>query len=83
MDKNGRPVASWPLTNEQASLSLLRINHYVTKSEEEYRRKEARWAAAGRPLQPEPGWLESLDSEFDEAITARAGAARRPRARLD
>jgi hypothetical protein len=71
VDENEQPVASVvPFTKSQASLSLLRINHYVTKSEEEFRRKQAQWAAAGRPLEPGSAWFETMDSDFDEAITA-------------
>ena len=71
VDENEQPVASvLPFTKSTASLSLLRINHYVTKSEEEFRRKQAQWKAGGRPLEPDPAWFETMDSEFDEVITA-------------
>ena len=48
----------------------------MTKSEEEFRRKQAQWAAAGRPLEPDPAWFETIDSESDEAITAYLPALR-------
>ena len=89
VDENGRPMDEAAPNRSEVSLSLLRINHYVTKSEEEYRDKEARWAAAGMPraeLQPaevEPGWLESLDAEYDDAITQHVPALREALARLD
>jgi hypothetical protein len=58
--------------------SLLRINHYITKSEEEYKRKGAQWAAAGAPW-PEgdrSGFLAHLSGERDEAITMYVPALR-------
>ena len=77
VDENEQPVAAvLPFTKSPASLALLRINHYVTKSEEEFRRKQAQWETAGRPLEPDPAWFETLDSESDEAITAYLPALR-------
>ena len=73
---SSRSRAVLPFTKSPASLSLLRINHYVTKSEEEFRRKQAQWETAGRPLEPDPAWFETLDSESDEAITAYLPALR-------
>jgi hypothetical protein len=58
--------------------SLLRINHYITKSEEEYERKGAQWASAGIPW-PEidrPGFFAFLNEERDETITMYAPALR-------
>jgi hypothetical protein len=57
-------------------MSPLRVNHYVTKSEEEYRAKLDQWEAAGRSLDPGPGWLEALGDEFDDAITSYVPALR-------
>jgi hypothetical protein len=77
VDENEQPVTPvLPFTKSPASLSRLRINHYVTKSEEEFRRKQAQWKAAGRPLEPDPAWLGTMDSESDEAITAYLPALR-------
>jgi hypothetical protein len=67
----GRRV--FPLAN------LLRINHYITKSFEEYERKGAQWAAAGAPWPDDDrsGWLETLNAERDEAIVRYVPALRR------
>jgi hypothetical protein len=87
VDENGRPLDDAVPNRSDVSLSLLRINHYVTKSEEEYREKAAQWAAAGMPrseLQPaeqKPGWLESLEGEYDDAITEHVPALREALAR--
>jgi Glycosyltransferase family 92 len=58
--------------------SVLRINHYITKSEEEYDRKGAQWANAGAPW---PGvdreaFLDFLGTERDETITMYVPALR-------
>jgi hypothetical protein len=58
--------------------SLLRINHYITKSAEEYAQKGAQWAAAGRPwpdIDPE-GFFEHLSTVQDETITMYVPALR-------
>jgi Glycosyltransferase family 92 len=58
--------------------SLLRINHYITKSEDEYARKAAQWAAAGRPWPDEDRapFMDSLNAELDDSITAYLPALR-------
>ncbi len=58
--------------------SLLRINHYVTKSIEEYARKAAQWAAAGRPFPDDDreGLFAWLSMERDETITMYVPALR-------
>jgi glycosyl transferase family 92 len=50
--------------------SLLRINHYITKSEEEYLRKGAQWAAAGLPWPDgdREAFFTFLSTERDETI---------------
>jgi hypothetical protein len=50
--------------------SLLRINHYITKSREEYLRKAAQWAAQGVPFPDDDrsGFLAQLSAERDETI---------------
>ena len=46
VDENGRPIDSPPYSRTRSvSFERLRINHYQTKSEEEYRRKLARGPA--------------------------------------
>jgi hypothetical protein len=59
-------------------VSLLRINHYITKSEEEYARKGAQWAAAGMPWpDADPaGFFEHLSTEQDDTITMYLPALR-------
>jgi hypothetical protein len=59
-------------------MSLLRINHYITKSAEEYARKGAQWAAAGMPwpdVDPS-GFFEFLSTEEDRTITMYVPALR-------
>jgi hypothetical protein len=58
--------------------SLLRINHYITKSEEEYDRKGAQWANAGVPWSDvdRAGFLEFLSAERDDTITMYLPALR-------
>jgi hypothetical protein len=76
VDMDGRPVKRPPFGPTPIKMSPLRINHYVTKSEEEYRTKLDQWEAAGRSLDPGPAWLDALASDFDEAITSYAPALR-------
>jgi hypothetical protein len=57
---------------------LLRINHYITKSLEEYSRKSEQWKAAGMPWpedDPAP-FLEWLSTEHDDTITMYVEAVR-------
>jgi hypothetical protein len=58
--------------------SLLRINHYITKSKEEYARKSAQWAAAGVPFPDDDvsGFFSHLSMERDETITMYVPALR-------
>jgi hypothetical protein len=58
--------------------SLLRINHYITKSKEEYARKAAQWAAAGRPFPDDDrsGFFAHLSMEQDDTIKMYAPALR-------
>jgi hypothetical protein len=58
--------------------SLLRINHYITKSVEEYMAKRAQWAdldLVRRP--PTARFIEQLSAEGDEAITRYVPALRK------
>ena len=51
MDESDRPITGPPFSKtDGVSFERLRVNHYVTKSEEEFRRKQARGASttAGR-----------------------------------
>jgi hypothetical protein len=58
--------------------SLLRINHYITKSKEEYRRKGDQWAAAGLPFPHDDRseFFAHLNTERDETITTYVPALR-------
>jgi len=58
--------------------SLLRINHYITKSREEYLKKGEQWAAAGAPWPDgdREGFLEYMSAERDETITIYVPALR-------
>ncbi len=64
-------------------VSVLRINHYITKSEEEYEHKGAQWANAGAPWPPvdRKGFMEFLSTERDETITMYVPALREVLAR--
>ena len=76
VDMDRVPVVRPPFGPTPVRMSPLRINHYVTKSEEEYRAKLDQWEAAGRSLDPGPGWLEALAGEFDDTITSYVPALR-------
>lgn len=68
VDENGRPVDD--RKTESVSFSLLRVNHYVTRSEAEKRAKEELWTAAGVPRgEPDFARLDAvLNRERDETI---------------
>jgi len=82
VDVNKDPVPRPPPGPIPVHLEPLRINHYLTKSEEEYRRKLDRWQAAGWPNEPGPGWMEVLTAEFDDAIVRYVPALREVLAQL-
>jgi hypothetical protein len=76
VDENKRPITGPPFsTTEDVSFSRLRINHYSTKSEEEYRRKLGRGPADSSKPKSElmnetdiSRRLQKLDEVTDEAI---------------
>jgi hypothetical protein len=82
VDENGRPVDGRAPNRSPVSVSLLRVNHYITKSEEEYCDKQAQWVAAGLPRselhrsEQDPDWLQSLQAEHDDKITMYVPALR-------
>jgi hypothetical protein len=87
VDENKQIVDGWlppsPRGREQRgihrnpSASLLRINHYLTKSEEEFRTKLTKWKQGGWPRDdPGPAWRADFYSEFDDTITAFVPALR-------
>jgi glycosyl transferase family 92 len=77
VDENEQPVVGPPYVKSRISTSAMRVNHYATKSEEEYRRKQTQWNTAGRQVSwPPPEWFDSLQAEFDDAITTYASALR-------
>ena len=56
VDENHRPIDGKLSSTEEVSFSKLRVNHYVTKSEEEFQRKLARPRVDnGRPRNFTPG----------------------------
>jgi hypothetical protein len=69
VDMNEQPVPRPPFGPTPVQLSPLRINHYLTKSEDEYRRKLDQWEAAGWPNDPGEDWMEVVNAEFDDTIT--------------
>ena len=76
VDMTKQPVPRPPPGPLPVQLSPLRINHYLTKSEKEYRRKLDQWLAAGWPNEPGEGWLDVLAGEFDDSITRYVPALR-------
>jgi hypothetical protein len=72
-----RAVGEAPGTKTIPSASLLRVNHYLTKSVEEYMSKREQWAALGLYRRPpaEP-FVEQLSAEQDETITRYVPALR-------
>jgi hypothetical protein len=84
VDERHRPVGGPPYgATDEVSFDLLRINHYTTRSEEEFRRKLARPTADG--LAVDPGrreeeaiarFLKRLDEIDDEAILMYIAALR-------
>jgi hypothetical protein len=84
VNENGRPITGPPFSlTEDVSFARLRVNHYATKSEEEYRRKLARGPADSttpkRELLTEANIsrrLEKLDDVADDAIQIYLPAVR-------
>jgi hypothetical protein len=72
-----RAYGEFPGSRTFPQTSLLRINHYITKSVEEYMAKRVQWAAAGLARRPptEP-FVELLSGQQDEAITTFVPALR-------
>jgi hypothetical protein len=57
--------------------SLLRINHYMTKSVEEYMAKREQWEGAGIPRRgPDTRLVKALDAEPDDTIAMYVPALR-------
>ena len=85
VDENKREITGPPYAmTEEVSFSLLRVNHYATKSEEEFRRKLARGPADStvpkRDLMTEERIarrLQWLDEVTDETILRYLPALRR------
>jgi len=68
VDENHEPFPS-PPRKKPVSASLLRLNHYVVKSREEYAQKRALWTSAGRPWpDPDLDWIDREHAERDELI---------------
>jgi hypothetical protein len=88
VDENEQPLddADGAITKTKPSLSRLRINHYLIKSEEEFRVKYAKWedalTKAGREMTERRSWerlqtsIRHLDREFDDTITIYVPALR-------
>jgi hypothetical protein len=72
VDVDQRPMFKAPLwRTESPSLERLRINHYVVKSEEEFRRKLARGHADGarpKPKEAATRWIKRYNDVEDRAI---------------
>jgi len=84
VDERHRPVGGPPYgATDEVSFDLLRINHYTTRSEAEFRRKLARPTADG--LAVDPGrreeeaiarFLNRLDEIDDQSILMYVAALR-------
>jgi len=83
VDMDRQAVERPPFGPTRVHMHPLRINHYITKSEEEYRRKLDRWKEAGLSAEPGPGRIEILAEEFDDAITRYVPALREALTRAD
>jgi hypothetical protein len=70
-------VGEWPGNKTFPKASLLRVNHYITKSFEEYETKRALWASLGLGRRPmNERFIELLSGERDETITMYLPALR-------
>jgi hypothetical protein len=91
VDENGQPLvhavdapADLPPENaaftDPVTASILRINHYATRSEEEFRRKATRWKAdTGKPPVreiPVERVLQNFDRKHDDTILTYLPALR-------
>ena len=91
VDENGQPLvhavdapADLPPENaaftDPVTASILRINHYATRSEEEFRRKATRWKAdTGKPPVreiPVERVLRNFDRKHDDTILTYLPALR-------
>jgi Glycosyltransferase family 92 len=77
VDENEQPIPGPPFKKATVTAQVLRINHYATKSEEEYRRKREQWTSAGRDAGwPPKAWFDDLETEHDDAITCYLPALR-------
>jgi glycosyl transferase family 92 len=76
VDENHWPVRNW--LTKSVSFSRLRVNHYWSKSEDEWRRKLQLWEARGhrRPSQMFGALKEKLNARPDDAIEAYVPALR-------
>jgi hypothetical protein len=76
--ENGeRANAEVPGSKTFPTASLLRVNHYLTKSVHEYEAKRAQWQALGLPRRPpNERFIELLSGEHDETITMYVPALR-------
>jgi hypothetical protein len=69
VDENEEALIGPPYRKIAASTRTLRINHYATKSMEEYERKQEQWRAAGMDVPTPPRhWFESLETDYDDSI---------------
>jgi hypothetical protein len=82
VDENHFPIQG--PRSKSPSIQRLRVNHYVTRSEAEYRDKLARQRADTGWIRKQPRTFERIDGWYkDEAITAYVPAVREELARYE
>jgi hypothetical protein len=80
VDEHKRPIERW--RTDEYTMETLRINHYYTKSETEFRGKLAHERADNAAMREEPrNWERLSGTDRDESILAYADALREAVAR--
>jgi hypothetical protein len=75
VDEHERPIERW--RTDEYTMDLLRINHYYTKSEAEFRGKLEHERADNAAMREHPrNWERLSGNERDESILAYASALR-------
>ena len=76
VDERQRPIPGPPFSRDGITMTKLRINHYITKSRDEYRKKLQLWEAAGVRKVEMDHWRNTY-KEHDDTITMYVPALRK------